>query len=111
LFGGIDEVKEECRDARGVSFVETTLRDLRYSLRGLRRSPGFAAVAILSFALGIGLNTAIFSVVNAVVLEPLPYPDSRRIALLGESTESAEGISVSWVNFENWLESNRTFEQ
>lgn len=110
-FGGIDEVKEECRDARGVSWIETAFQDLRYALRGLRHSRSFAAVAILSFALGIGINTAIFSVVNAVILEPLPYPDSRRIALLGESTDGAEGISVSWVNFENWLESNRTFEE
>ena len=111
LFGGVDEVKEECRDARGVSFVESTWQDLRYAWRGLGKSPGFAAVAILSFALGIGLNTAIFSVVDAVLLEPLPYPDSRRIALLGESTGSADEISVSWVNFENWRSSNRSFEQ
>jgi putative ABC transport system permease protein len=110
LFGGIDEVKEQCREARGVGFVESTWQDLRYALRGLRKSPGFTAVAVLSFALGIGLNTAIFSVVNAVLLEPLPYPDSRRIVLLGESTPGAEGISVSWVNFENWLKSNHSFE-
>jgi putative ABC transport system permease protein len=73
-FGGLDQVKEECRDARGVSFIETLLQDIRFSLRLLRKTPTIAAIALLSLALGIGANTAIFSLIDTVMLRMLPVP-------------------------------------
>ena len=73
--GGIEQLKEECRDARGVSVFDSTARDLRYALRQIRRRPGFTAAVIASLALGIGANTAIFTLINAALLRSLPVAD------------------------------------
>jgi predicted permease len=78
-FGGLDQVKEECRDARGVNFVETTIQDLRYALRLLRKSPGFTVVAVVSLCLGIGANTAIFQLLDAVRLRSLPVANPHEL--------------------------------
>jgi len=83
-FGGLELVKEECRDARGVNLIETTIQDVRYGLRQLRRNPGFTAVATITLALGIGATTAIFSVVDTVLLHSAPYARSGELVAITE---------------------------
>src|SRR5215831_15747291 len=80
--GGVERRKEECRDMRRVRSIESLAQDLRYALRTLRRNPVFSVVALLTLAIGIGSTTAIFSVVHALLLKPLPYPDSDRLVRL-----------------------------
>src|SRR5262245_3113730 len=80
--GGVDAVKERCRDAWGLTLVETIAADVRYAVRALRRSPGFAAVAILTLALGIGANAAVFSLADGILIAPLPYPQAGRLVAI-----------------------------
>jgi len=109
-FGNQMTTGERAREAWQFPRLETVLQDLRYGLRGIRKSPSFALVVMLTLALGIGANIAIFSVVHAVLLRPLPYPAGERLVWLGESTGDASGISVTWINFHNWRGENHTFE-
>src|SRR6266481_2724553 len=111
-FGGIERAKEECRDARGTNFIESLIQDLRFGLRMLRNSPGFTATAILTLALGIGANTAIFSVVDAILLRPLPYPEPGRLVRIWESSarrDSPRNV-VNPFNFMDWREQSQAFE-
>ncbi len=88
--GGITQFQEESRDMRRVNYIDDLLRDVRYAARNLRRSPGFATLVVLIMALGIGANTAVFSVVNAVLLKPLSYQDPDRIVTLSDSWRTGE---------------------
>ena len=95
---------------KGDGMFKELLSDLRFGARGMLRSPGFAFVALLTMALGIGANTAMFSIVNGVVFNPLPYPEQDRVVHLWESylTEGWETFSISPLNFWDWQEQNRS---
>ncbi len=107
-FGGVERIKEEGREARGVSFLDEMMQDFRYGQRILRNSPGFAIVAVLTLALGIGATAAIFSVVNAVLLRPLAIEDPSRVMLLQELWKGS-GSDVSVGNFNDIKKQNSSF--
>ena len=109
--GGIEQVKEQVREVRAGAWLDTVIQDLRYGARMLRKNPGFTAIAVLTLALGIGANTAIFSVVSAVILRPLPYANPQQLIVLRETTQSVGPHSPSYPDFLDWRKQSRSFSQ
>ena len=110
--GGISSVREQYRERGGVPVLQHIAQDVRYGARMLRRSPAFTLVAVLTLGLGIGANTAIFSVVNAVLLRPLPFPDSRRLVLIWATNEKSHDREdvASYPDFLEWRSTAKGFD-
>src|SRR5580700_12353145 len=109
--GGIEQVKEDVRDVRTGAWLDSLLQDLRFGARMLRKNPGFSAIAVLTLALGIGANTAIFSAVHGVLLSPLPYAQPDRLVMIMESNPRYAHVWVSYPNFQDWQRNAQSFLQ
>ena len=109
-FGGMTQMKESYRMRRGLPFFEIATRDLHYAFRQLWKSPGFTLTTVLTLAIGIGVNTAIFSMMDAVVLRPLAIPDLNRVVTVAEDQGQGEYKQVALANYESWKQQSRSFE-
>jgi predicted permease len=110
-FGGVESVKEECREARGVMFIDTVLQDIRYAVRGFRRAPGFAVTVVATIALGLGLNTSVFTIFNAYVLRPLSVRDPYSLYEFTWINRDGDGHWFTWREFEDFRKQNRAFSE
>jgi putative ABC transport system permease protein len=114
-FGGMESAKEECREARGVNLLDSLIRDVHYALRSLRKDLSFTVVAVLTLGLGIGASTAIFSVVENVLVEPFPYPDANRMMTLeihdAAPNQSGGRAEYSGPEFLDYVDKNHVFDR
>src|SRR5580658_5714998 len=94
-FGGLSQVKEDCRESRGTTFLETAARDVRYALRQLGKAPGFTITAVLTLALGIGANATIFTLVDAMLLKNLPVADPKALVRIGDAYQCCVNDTAS----------------
>ena len=108
--GSIEQTREDYRHQRGLPLLESFLRDLRFAFRILRKSPGFTAVAVLTLAIGIGANTAIFSVVYASLLSPLPYPNPDQLVMVWSDKANGPRNTVSVADYLEWKRQNTVFQ-
>jgi predicted permease len=110
-FGNTALIKEQTHEAWGWAPFERLWQDLRYALRQLRRSPGFTSVCLITVALGVGANTAMFSVVDGLLLAPLPFPQASRLVFLWQTGPGIPQLDVSYPNFEDWEHTSRSFDR
>jgi putative ABC transport system permease protein len=108
-FGNTTQVTEAVREVWTVAWLDRLVGDIRYALRTLKKTPGFTVIAVLSLALGIGANTAMFSVVYATLLQPLPFRDASRLMVLNENTPRVGNVSVSYPDFVDWHAQSHSF--
>ncbi|HET9369793.1 MAG TPA: ADOP family duplicated permease, partial [Vicinamibacterales bacterium] len=109
-FGTVDAIADDCRQSRGLRLVDTTLQDVRYAVRLLRRNPGFTAAAIVSLALGIGANTAMFTLVDAVMIRAVPMHDPRNLFFLAHGGADTPGTSSNYGLFERYAQLTEVFD-
>ena len=111
-FGNVASIQEQARDVRGWAWLEAFAKDLRYALRALRKSPGFTVTALLTLALGIGASTALFSVINSVLLRPLPFPNADRLTIIWETSaqQNVKREGPAGPNFYDWREQSHLFQ-